>query len=134
MIHTRRCCSAEARTTTTIYDLAEPLRDVAFAMPRLSRPTFFLFFFCHRLGRRQRLPGRTRRDPHPPGDFLGEWVNDSTSSNLVDDLESFKAAIDAAPGVAASDFRLVMWFLTTEDENGVRLILELNYKLDTRQP
>lgn len=65
---------------------------------------------------------------------MGEWVNDSTSSNLVDDLESFKAAIDAAPGVAASDFRLVMWFLTTEDENGVRLILELNYKLDTRQP
>ena len=51
----------------------------------------------------------------PPGistrrDHLGEWFTVNSSSNLVDDLERLKAAIDAAPGVAASDFRLVMIF------------------------
>ena len=44
-------------------------------------------------------PGATTPDDPP-----------SIVCNLVDGLESFKVAIDAAPGVAASDFRLVMLF------------------------
>ena len=51
----------------------------------------------------------------PPGihtrrGHLGEYFTVSSSSNLVDDLERLKAASEAAPGVAASDFRLVMIF------------------------
>ncbi len=50
-------------------------------------------------------PGHRTRRGH-----LGEWFTANSSSNLVNDLERLKAAIDAAPGVAASDFRLVMIF------------------------
>ena len=53
-------------------------------------------------------PIRTRRD-HLWQNF-GATTLDGPSSNLVDELQSFKVAIDAAPGVAASDFRLVMLF------------------------
>jgi len=60
-------------------------------------------------------PIRTRRD-HLWQQFYGSpgaTTPDGPPSivcNLVDGLESFKVAIDAAPGVAASDFRLVMVF------------------------
>ena len=57
-------------------------------------------------------PIRTRRD-HLWQQFYvspGATTLDGPQSNLVDELESFKVAIDAAPGVAASDFRLVMVF------------------------
>ena len=52
--------------------------------------------------RRDHLWQRFRNRPGVP--------NDDPPPNLVDELEAFKAAIEAAPGVSASDFRLVMIF------------------------